>query len=460
MTKATYSNITVYAPLQSSYGFLPASKWPDFMPSLIWTATTDRGSRIVTWEGARLDRDVAQPVSFQAEFHGSGEVTYRYDTFPTNGVATGVFRNGVALAFNPADPQSFRDFPGTFTITASGEGCSASATVIVYAVDYLTIESFAFPTDQEIVHFPGMEPHPFDPRKMISAEDPNPDLHQPFFYMDAQTDFVVPPFTVDLIAHFTPNCISDDDITCLWDMVSEGENGVMTDADKTTAHFTPTTDGGVYRFTFSCDSLTNSEANLVLPLAGSSVDDIMVQTLAKADTFCATAKAKYSSAQLNSRRFGKRWFVNDGNGDFRGRPDNSSAHNKTVRYYNQVNDETGLGAVATWSGLPIRTAKLSNFVVGYACAKLGVSSWRMNLAQAIGTANDRAAQQSWNAGVSVAAGADYGQTVLELVSNAWDKADIKNRRLWPNDSSTDNFRTYFVSPNERFISIGFVEETP
>ena len=109
---AAFSNITVYAPLQSSYGFLPASKWPDFMPSLIWTATTDRGSRVVTWEGARLDRDVAQPVSFQAEFHESGEVTYRYDTFPTNGVATGVFRNGAALAFNSSDTQSFRDFLG------------------------------------------------------------------------------------------------------------------------------------------------------------------------------------------------------------------------------------------------------------------------------------------------------------------------------------------------------------
>lgn len=98
----------IFAPLQSSYGFLPAGKWPDFMPSLIWTATTDRGSRVVTWEGARLDRDVSRPVSFQAEFHESGEVTYRYDTFPTNGVATDVFRNGTALAFNPADPQSFR----------------------------------------------------------------------------------------------------------------------------------------------------------------------------------------------------------------------------------------------------------------------------------------------------------------------------------------------------------------
>ncbi len=102
---AAYSNITVYAPLQSSYGFLPASKWPDFMPSLIWTAMTDRGSRVVTWEGARLDRDVAQPVSFQAEFHESGDITYRYgpSTTATNGI--GLYRGGAAQTFGLSDFQ-------------------------------------------------------------------------------------------------------------------------------------------------------------------------------------------------------------------------------------------------------------------------------------------------------------------------------------------------------------------
>ncbi len=109
---SVYSNITVYAPLQGSYGFLPASMWPDFMPSLIWTATTDKGSRVVTWEGARLERDVSRPVSFQAEFHENGEVTYRYDTFPTNSVATGVFRNGSALVFDSGAPQNLQEFLG------------------------------------------------------------------------------------------------------------------------------------------------------------------------------------------------------------------------------------------------------------------------------------------------------------------------------------------------------------
>ena len=119
----TYSNIVVYAPLQGSYGFLPGSKWPDFCVSRIWTAETDRGTRVVTWEGAMKDRDPAQPVSFQAEFSPDGKVTYRYDTFPTNGVATGVFRNGAALAFNTSGTQQdfqdflgFQDIPGLSTL--------------------------------------------------------------------------------------------------------------------------------------------------------------------------------------------------------------------------------------------------------------------------------------------------------------------------------------------------------
>ena len=198
----------------------------------------------------------------------------------------------------------------------------------------------------------------------------------------------------------------------------------------------------------------------MLPLAGSSVDDIMVQTLAKADTFCATAKTKYSKRTRNSMAFGLKWFVRDGNGDFRGRPDNANIFNKTVRYYNQVDDETGLGAVATWDACPIRVAKLSNFVDGYACQKLEVTPTRMGIAQGIGTSNDESARRSWQAGVAVACGSNRNETVSVLVTSVWDKADIKTKRLWPNNSPTDNFRPFFISPNERFTTPGFVEETP
>ena len=112
---SVYSNITVYAPLQGSYGFLPASKWPDFMPSLIWTATTDKGSRVVTWEGARLERDVSRPVSFQAEFHENGEVTYHYNPAQTNFTGIGLFRNGAALTFGLSDFPDFQDLAGLTT---------------------------------------------------------------------------------------------------------------------------------------------------------------------------------------------------------------------------------------------------------------------------------------------------------------------------------------------------------
>ena len=243
-------------------------------------------------------------------------------------------------------------------------------------------------------------------------------------------------------------------------MVSDGENGVMTDSNKITAHYTPTTDGGVYRFSFQCGSLTNSEANLVLPLAGSSVDDIITNTLAKADVFCATANAKYSRVKRNFPDFGFTWFVSGGNGDFRGRPDNNLPQNKTVRYYNQISDESFMGAVGTWCGLPIKSGKMSNFVVGYACQKLGVISLSQELSQLIGTKNDASAQNSWDAGVAVANGANYRDVIPPLVTNIWRSSETKIKRLWPNTSSTDNFRTYFANPNERFMAPGFVEETP
>ena len=103
--RTTYSNITVYAPLQGSYGFLPASRWPDFNVSRIWTAVTDRGTRIITWEGALRDRNPSSPVSFQAEFHENGGITYRYDPPQTNFTGIGLYRGGTFQLFNPSTFQ-------------------------------------------------------------------------------------------------------------------------------------------------------------------------------------------------------------------------------------------------------------------------------------------------------------------------------------------------------------------
>ena len=111
----TYSNITVYAPLQGSYGFLPATRWPEFSVSRIWMAVTDRGTRVITWEGAFRDRDTAQPVSFQAEFHENGDITYRYNPAQTNFTGIGLYRNGTALTFGLSDFLDLQDSSGLTT---------------------------------------------------------------------------------------------------------------------------------------------------------------------------------------------------------------------------------------------------------------------------------------------------------------------------------------------------------
>ena len=105
----TYSNITVYAPLQSSYGFLPASRWNDHCQSRIWTAVTDSGTRVITWENALLDRDPATPVSFQAEFREDGDVIYSYSPtppLPNSSTSIGLFRNGTAQLLHSSTPNS------------------------------------------------------------------------------------------------------------------------------------------------------------------------------------------------------------------------------------------------------------------------------------------------------------------------------------------------------------------
>ena len=96
------SNVTVYAPMQGSFGFLPESLWDRFAVSRIWTAVTERGTRLVTWEGAMPLRLTDNPVTFQAEFLQGGDVVYRYNGIPTNEVAIGVFRDGTAQAIDVA----------------------------------------------------------------------------------------------------------------------------------------------------------------------------------------------------------------------------------------------------------------------------------------------------------------------------------------------------------------------
>ena len=134
--------------------------------------------------------------------------------------------------------------------------------------------------------------------------------------------------------------------------------------------------------------------------------------------------------------FGLRWFSKNGAADYRGRVDNATW--QTVWRYNQVDDFSGFGAVATVYGIPARMSKLGNFLAGYGTRKLGVWGVSRWLAQSIGTDNDESADMSWDAGTDVAGGSNLTARVSALSTNMWSVGGAKVRTLWPNPAWTDN----------------------
>ncbi|MBQ7722131.1 MAG: hypothetical protein IJT64_04410, partial [Kiritimatiellae bacterium] len=120
----TYSNITIYAPLQGTYGFLPASLWPDYYPSRTWTAVTDRGTRVITWENALLDRNPSSPVSFQAEFFDNGDIAYHYSSIPTNTLSIGLYRHGTPSVIYGATGAGLDNLAQSFGESLSTNGLS------------------------------------------------------------------------------------------------------------------------------------------------------------------------------------------------------------------------------------------------------------------------------------------------------------------------------------------------
>lgn len=241
----------------------------------------------------------------------------------------------------------------------------------------------------------------------------------------------------------------------------EGPNsGSLRSSTGKISYFDTPREGGVYKIGVSYGGSPTTETVLVLPLSGASVDAVVLADIGRAEDAVAYMNSHYSAMQRQRPAFGLQWFNNNGMGDYLGRVD--SVARPTTWLYNQVNDDTGMGAVATWRGLPIRIAKLSNFLVGYATKRIGVWSVSRALSQGIGTSNDTSATLSWDAGVSVANGAEYDPTVSSMVTNAWRVGDQKVKRLWPNNSESDNHASGLlpINYNTQFISPGFTERRP
>jgi len=274
----------------------------------------------------------------------------------------------------------------------------------------------------------------------------------------------VQDFDVTLKASILPTSISADQLSEVWSKISGPVSGSLNRTDTFEVKYQNPKLGGVYRFDFDLglSGCAKSEANVVLPLAGAEVDSIVSADIGRANTFATTVRAHYTYFQRQDPRNGMKWFVRDGAGDYSGRPNNNSS--PTIWTYNQVNAD-GMLAVATWKGKPIRIAKISNFMVGYAARKIGVNPVFAWISQIIGTPNDASATKSWDAGWALAGGTgSYDTTVSALVSDIWDDDDDpgqKNMKLWPNTALCDNFvlPTSICDFDHQFTSPGFLYMT-
>ena len=307
-------------------------------------------------------------------------------------------------------------------------------------------------------------PPPFDgetacPFSVTNSMHPDRHLVVPFCNVaDTNANFSVEDFDVDMAVELVPSDAPTQGVTALWSVLDgTPQSGTLSPGSGLSASFRNPKVGGVYRFAVTCNGSPVTEMNLVLPLAGASVDAICESDFLLADGFVRYATNNFARSLVQTPFFGLHWFYRNGMGDYLGRVDSSSK--PTVWHYNKVNDDTGMGAVATWCGLPVRMAKASNFMVGYATTRLGVWSAFRSISQGIGNPNDESAQMSWDAGVDVANGTNFIRAVGDFVTNTWHLSHIKERQLWPNMANTDNHtrRNVYTNFNYQFISPGFIE---
>ena len=105
-------------PFHAPMSFIAESKWAECgVPSRCWTASFP-ASTIVAWEGALLNRDTSQPLSFQIEFLQNGNFIYRYgDTDAIDSLTNATFSIGPLYASTP--PCGTSSVTGTISRASS-----------------------------------------------------------------------------------------------------------------------------------------------------------------------------------------------------------------------------------------------------------------------------------------------------------------------------------------------------
>ena len=305
-------------------------------------------------------------------------------------------------------------------------------------------------------NFDGHKPWSFNP----SLNDPDrrdskPGRHLPVFYKDVinqQCEFL--NYWVELEVNLNRPPLQGE--VPVWTKVDGPRSGFVSPNIWKMKFHSPT-EGGVYKIQLDFGMDTPSEVNIVLPLAGAEVKDVVKADIVRSDIFAAKVKQRYNfiQRQLPGNLF--RWFWVSGAGDYLGRADNTDS--KTVWMYNEIAN-SGLGSVYTWEGFPIRSAKVSNFMVAVGMRKIGVVEPLGVLANLFGTwPQDGAASLSWEIGWNVGGGGNYDEIVPNSMQEMFWKSDVKAQKLWPNRKKSDNYQdadAWHFDINHHFTSPGFL----
>lgn len=376
---------------------------------------------------------------FEQEIEIVDEETVRF-TIPMEGVFPSSYVNAEHLSWS-------------FTLS-DGNVISGAANLTVAKVEEVDVWSEKGGESPNPPPFEGQTCAVFRPDR-----NPNPDRNYPIFFNSVVNgQFEVQPYTVEYRIRTTPeNFTISGELTTL-DKVNGPDSGMIVNASGKTAYFYTPSEGGVYAIDVRYGDSPPTRTNLVLPLSGATVDAVVANDLDRADQAVSHLIEQYPLSERQEIAFGLHYFNDNGMGDYLGRVD--ADMKPTVWAYNEIEDISGLGAVATLCGLPIRMSKLSNLMVGYATSSLNVSEWRQSLAQLIGTWNDTTASMSWDCGVLLSGDKTNLESKLgSLVTNAWFHSDNKEKRLWPNLEGASNYsrRSRIINFNRNFCSPGFIE---
>ena len=344
------------------------------------------------------------------------------------------------------------------SVTVCGETFTATQSLTVASVKYLHVDSPVAGISTNPPPFIGETACPFS---ITNSLAPDKHLVVPFCNVATlgENGFSIANFTVYMNLELEPEGVFVYDLPGEWELIEAipQASGSLVSISPIDAEFRNPKKGGVYRFRGRVGGSPWTEANVVLPVCGAGVEDIFISDLAITHTIMTNLCIKYDRETRNSPMFGLKWFVREGAGDYLGRPDNQQR--KTTWLYNQVNDLSGFGAVATFYGYPTRMAKLSNMTVGFGSQLIGVNNFRQNMSQYIGVDNDATATMSWDCGTGLAApGVNISSNCAACAKAMWNVADDKVRRLWPNNLPADNHDpySYTVDYNFYFVSPGLI----